>query len=72
MLIWLEDAPVFGVDDDDDKIESFIDKIISCEKPANNSELQKLVNRQCHRHSHTFPKKSKNEFRLNYQNPVST
>ena len=68
MLIWLEDAPVFGVDDDDE-IESFIDKIISCEKPANNSELQDLVNRQCHRHSHTCRKKSKNECRFNYPQP---
>ena len=32
MLIWLEDAPVFGCDDDHD-VTSFIDKIITCEKP---------------------------------------
>ena len=32
MLIWLEDAPVLGVDKDED-VSSFIDKIITCSKP---------------------------------------
>ena len=59
MLIWLEDAPVFGVDDDD-RVTVFIDKIISYKQPAHNPELLKLVNRQIHRHSHTCRKKIKN------------
>ena len=45
MLIWLEDTPVFGVDDND-KVIAFIDKIISCKKPTDDEELLKLVNRQ--------------------------
>ena len=31
-MFWLEDAPVFGVDDDD-RVTAFIDKIISCKLP---------------------------------------
>ena len=49
-LIWLENAPVFEVDKDDD-VTSFIDKIISCEKLADDIELLDLVNRHMHRHS---------------------
>ena len=68
MLIWLEGAPVFGVDDDV-LVTNFIDNIISCQWPDNNTELQKLVNRQIHRHTHTCKKKSKNECRFNYPQP---
>ncbi len=68
MLIWLEDAPVFGVDCDD-KVTAFIDKIISCERPTDNPELLKLVNRQIHRHSHTCREKRKTECRFNYPQP---
>ena len=68
MLIWLKDAPVFGVDDDA-LVTDFIDQIITCQWPDNNPELQKLVNRQIHRHSHTCRKKSKNECRFNYPQP---
>ena len=63
MLIWLEDAPVYGRDSDDD-ITSFIDQIIICEKPANDPKLGVLVNRQIHRHSQTCRKKSKMECRF--------
>ena len=65
MLVWLQDAPLFGVDNDN-LITCFIDKVISCQKPTDNPELLKLVNRQIHRHSHTCQKKSKNECRFNY------
>ena len=47
MLIWLEDALVFGCDDDHD-VTSFIDKIITCEKPKNDPRLELLVSRQIH------------------------
>ena len=57
MLIWLEGAPIFGIDSDD-KVTAFIDRIISCQRPTDNPELLKLVNRQIHRHSHTCRKKS--------------
>ena len=68
MLIWLENAPTFGVDLDCDVV-SFIDKIITCEKPNDNPELITLVNRQVHRHSHTCRKKSKSVCRFNYLQP---
>ena len=68
MLIWLKDAPVFGVDEDD-AITTFIDNIISCQKPSNNPELLNLVNRQIHRHSHTCKKKAKKECRFNFPQP---
>ena len=68
MLIWLEDAPVFGVDNDD-KVIAFIDKIICCKRPTDNPELLKLVNRQVHRHSHTCREKSKTQCRFNYPQP---
>ena len=65
MLIWLEDAPAFGVDKND-KVIAFIDKIISCKKPTDGPDLLKLVNRQVHCHSHTCRKKSKTQCRFNY------
>ena len=68
MLIWLKEAPVFGVDDDS-VVTDFIDQIITCQWPVDNPELEKLVNRQIHRHSHTCRKKSKNECRFNYPQP---
>jgi hypothetical protein len=68
MLIWLENAPVFGVDKDEEVI-AFIDQIITCSKPDNDPKLLELVNRQTHRHSHTCRKKSKNVCRFNYPQP---
>ena len=68
MLIWREDAPRFGIDSDE-KVVGFVNKVISCQKPTDNSELLKLVNRQIHRHSHTCRKKSKTECRFNYPQP---
>ena len=58
MLIWLDNAPVFGVDKDEDVV-AYIDRVITCSKPESDPELQDLVNRQTHRHSHTCRKKSK-------------
>ena len=68
MLIWLESAPVFGIDDDA-TVTTFIDQIVSCKWPIDDPQLQKLVNRQIHRHSHTCRKKSKSECRFNYPQP---
>jgi hypothetical protein len=68
MLILLENAPVFGVDKDEDII-AFFDQIITCGKPENDSNLLELVNRQTHRHSHTCRKKSKTICRFNYPQP---
>ena len=68
MLIWLESAPVYGCDDDED-VTSFIDEIITCKKPDSDPELQFLVNRQIHRHCQTCRKKSKAECRFNFPQP---
>ena len=68
MLIWLENAPVFGIDKDADVI-ALIDQIITCNKPGYDTCLLELVNRQTHRHSHTCRKKSKNICRFNYPQP---
>ena len=51
----LEAPPVFGADKDDD-VTSFIDRIITCQKPNNDPDLLDLVKRQTHRHSHTCQK----------------
>ena len=58
MLIWLKNAPVFGVDKDED-VTAFIDKRITCRKPVHDSKLLELVHRQTHRHSHMPKKKVK-------------
>ena len=68
MLLWLEGAPVFGVDHDN-LVTSFVDNLITCHNPSEDPELLKLVNRQIHRHSHTCQKKSKHECRFNYPQP---
>jgi hypothetical protein len=51
-------APLFGVDKDEDVI-AFIDQIITCVMPENDSNLLELVNRQTRRHSHTCRKNLK-------------
>ena len=58
MLIWLENAPEYGVNDED-KVVAFIDNIITCKKPNNDDNLLELVNRQVHGHSNACRKKSK-------------
>ena len=68
MLIWLEDAPVYGCDGDDE-VTSFMEEIITCKMPNNDPELSRLVNRQIHRHSQTCRKKSKAECRFNFPQP---
>ena len=57
MLIWLENAPRFGIDSNE-KVLGSVTKVISCQKPTDNSELLKLVNRQIHRHFRTYRKQS--------------
>lgn len=68
MFIWLDIAPAFGIDSDK-KVKEFINKVITCQKPTNNPDLLKLVDRQIHKHSHTCCKKSKTECRFNYPQP---
>ena len=61
-------APIFGIDDDNEVI-SFIDSIITCQKPSRNLNLINLVNKQIHRHSHLCRKRKQNECRFNYPQP---
>ena len=68
MLMWLEGAPEFKIDSDQE-VTAYIDKIITCEKPVDNSELMNLVNRQEHRHSHTCRKNTTSQCRFNYPQP---
>ena len=67
MLIWLDNAPVFAVDKNEDVI-AYIDRIITCRKPESDPELQDLVNRR-HTSTHTCRKNSKNICRFNYSQP---
>lgn len=68
MLLWIKNAPLFGINDDNEVI-SFIGSIITCQKPSGNLNLITLVNRQIHRHSHSCRKRKKNECRFNYPQP---
>ena len=68
MLIWLEGAPVFGIDKGEDVV-AYISSIITNSKPDNNTELHELVNRQTHRHSHTGRKQRGKMCRFNYTKP---
>ena len=68
MLIWLENAPVFGVNDDV-TVTVFTDSAITCSKPSDNPILLQLVSRQMHRHSHTCRKGTKAECRFSYPQP---
>ena len=63
MLIWLEDAPVFGVDKDEEVV-TYIDSIIICSKFKNDWEILHVVYRQTHRHSYNCRRKSENICRL--------
>lgn len=66
MLIWLENATVFGIDDDVrvTVVTAFINKGISCKQPADNPELLKLVKRQSTGiHTLAEKKKKKNQKR---------
>lgn len=57
MLLWIEGAPRFGVQTDDEVI-NFIDQVTTCSKEANDATLSELVVRQCHSHSKTCKKKN--------------
>ncbi|XP_078345269.1 uncharacterized protein LOC144630776 [Oculina patagonica] len=68
MLLWIEGAPKFGKDSDE-KVCYFVDKIISCSKPAGICELGELVSRQEHKHSFTCKKKFQKQCRFNFPQP---
>ena len=69
MLIWLEGAPRIKINSDE-QIATYIDNIITGQKPTNDDELTELVNtRQIHRHSHTCRKHARSKCRFNYPQP---
>jgi hypothetical protein len=49
-IIWIVDAPKYGVAKDEE-VTRFIDRYVSCQKPAIDDPLRELVDRQVHRHS---------------------
>ena len=68
MLVWLENTSQFSIDSDAN-VTSYIDNIISCQKPTDNHEPLKLVNRQVHRYSHSCRKNTKSYGGFNYPQP---
>lgn len=68
ILLWIEGAPQFGVQSDDD-IVSFIDKIITFSKEPNDPVLSKSLVRQSHNHSQTCKKKKKMACRFKFPQP---
>lgn len=55
LLLWIEDAPVYGIDSNESVID-FIDSVITCSKPGEDSTLFPFVSRQLHKHSRTCKK----------------
>ena len=56
-MLWVKDAPKFGIDQDS-KVCEFIDEYISCEMPTEEGLIKHLVTSvQTHRHS-TYCKRS--------------
>ena len=60
MLIWLENTSQFSIDSDAN-VTSYMDNKISCQKPTDNHEPLKLVNRQVHRYSYSCRKNTKSD-----------
>ena len=55
MLTWIENAPAYNVDCDENVI-AYVDRHVSCSRQAT-PELQELVDLQTHKHSRTCRKK---------------
>ena len=68
MLTWIEGAPKFGENSDED-VCRFIDNTISCSKPTDDCVLDDLVSRQVHNHSFTCKQKSKKQCRFHFSQP---
>ena len=68
-VLWVKDAPKYGVDSDDD-VCAFIDQYVSCAIPAVDCKLKELVLMvQQHRHS-SYCKRNK-RCRFNFPHPPS-
>ena len=74
ILIWIENAPILGVDKDENVVQ-FIDKYISCEKPTEKEdpELHEIVSHvQSHSKKHSKScKKKGTTCRFNFPRPIS-
>ena len=74
ILIWIENAPILGVDKDEYVVQ-FIDKYISCEKPTEKEdpELHEIVSHvQSHSKKHSKScKKKGTTCRFNFPRPIS-
>ncbi|XP_063435688.1 uncharacterized protein LOC134716608 [Mytilus trossulus] len=73
-VFWVEDAPKFGVDDDD-TVTKFIDKYISCKLPLESddpelTDIVKTVQQHSKNHSKSCRKKG-TECRFNFPRPPS-
>jgi len=54
-MLWISDAPVYGVNSTEDVI-SYIDKILTCQRSWDDTELDEYVNFQVHKHTRTCKK----------------
>ena len=68
MLTWIEGAPKFGENSDED-VCRFVDNTISCSKPTDDCVLDDLVSRQVHNHSFTCKQKFKKQCRFHFSQP---
>ena len=69
MIMWLEGAPKYGVDDEE-TICNFIDKHVSVDLPCDSlSEVPYYLECQIHRHKATCKKKHRKKCRFHFPRP---
>ena len=68
MMIWVENAPRYGVDPKEEAIK-FIDTYVTCAKSDETPEMKDLIKYQTHRHSHTCRKKKRKQCRFGFPKP---
>ena len=72
-LLWMKDAPILGLDSED-QVAAYVDKFVTCSDDLNNisflslDERRQLIARQTHRHTRTCPQKGK-VCRFNFPKP---
>ena len=54
-MLWISDAPVYGVSSTEDVI-SYIDKILTCQRSWDDTEIDEYINFQVHKHTRTCKK----------------
>ena len=69
-VIWVKDAPKYGVDDDK-SVCDFIDQYISCDIPSEDNKLKELV-LLLQQHKHSSYCKRHNKCRFSFPKPPST